>query len=344
MNPLKSASVTIRQVAEAAGVHFSTVSRALNPATRQLVKPQLAKKVQEAAHRLGYHANAAASSLRTGRSKVVGVIVPDLGSMLFPLILEGIDAEFQKSGYMTIIGHTANDDQQQRRILAGLSERQVDGLIIATATLDEPVTGSLLNCRVPVVLINRTDRTGRTPAVLHDDLKGIHLAFEHLVALGHTNIAHLAGPSVLSTGSVRLRGFRLAHQEMLAGAKLGPVVEAKSFSVEAGKVACLSLLKRNKRVTAIVAANDLLAIGCYEALSELGLKCPDEISVTGYNNTAFSGLVRPALTTVNLRLRDMGIEAARMLAGLMSGNAGNADVVLRPSLVVRGSTAPAPTR
>src|ERR1035437_5084706 len=126
--------VTIKQVAAATGVHFSTVSRALNPTTRSRVKPQIATRILETARRLGYRTNTLASSLRTRRSLVIGVVVPDIASLLFPPILEGIESTLLKEGYMTIVANTANDAARHRRILSGMIERQVDGLILATAT------------------------------------------------------------------------------------------------------------------------------------------------------------------------------------------------------------------
>src|SRR5262245_51798770 len=119
--------VTLKQVAEAAGVHFSTVSRALNPGTRDRVRPDVAQRVLDIASKLGYRANGIATSLRTRRSRVVGFVVPDIGSLLFPPILEGIEQTLLERGYMTIVGNTANDPDRHRSVLTGMIERQVDG-------------------------------------------------------------------------------------------------------------------------------------------------------------------------------------------------------------------------
>ncbi|HWM82601.1 MAG TPA: LacI family DNA-binding transcriptional regulator [Pseudolabrys sp.] len=330
--------VTIKQVAAAAGVHYSTVSRALNPATRSKVTPDLADRVIAAAKRLGYRANAAASTLRTRQSKIIGFLVPDLGSLLFPQILVGIEQEFRQAGYLTVVADTGNDPQQHKRILSGLTERQVDGLIVATATLREPVAAAWPGERIPIVLLNRTDDTGLTPAVLHDDQSGIGMAVSHLINLGHRHIAHIAGPSWLSTGVARRRGFRLAIDERLPGTPQ-IIAEAAQYSREAGRTACLGVLAAHPQITAIVAANDLLAIGCCDALTEHGLTCPGDVSVTGYNDIALADVVRPSLTTVQLNHREMGAEAARLLMTLMAGQERRSDIVLRPTLVVRQSTA-----
>jgi LacI family transcriptional regulator len=329
----------MKEVAKASGVHISTVSRALNPATRDLVKAQIAARILETAQQLGYRANTLASSLRTRQSRVVGFVVPDISSLLFPPILEGIEDTLLKMGYMTIVANTANDADRYRSVLSGMTERQVDGLIIAAATLPDPILDEWFLGRTPIVLINRTDESGRAPAVLNDDLRGIGLAVRHLASLGHTRIAHVAGPSRLSTGMMRLRGFNLAVGELSLSDVANTVVEAEAFSREAGRTACLNLLAGKPDITAVVAANDLIALGCYDTFRERGVDCPGDISITGYNDAPFMDMVRPALTTVQIQQREMGAEAARLLLARMQGQDVAADVLLRPKLVVRGSTA-----
>jgi LacI family transcriptional regulator len=343
MTSLQKLPVTMKDVAKAAGVHFSTVSRALNPTTRDLVKPQIAKRILETAQKLGYRTNSHASSLRTKRSRVVGVVVPDIASLLFPPILEGIELSLLKEDYMTIVANSANDLERYRRILAGMMARQVDGLIIASATLHDPVLDEWLENRTPIVLVNRTDESGRAPAVINDDLRGIALAVRHLVDLGHKRIAHIAGPEFLSTGAMRLRGFLLACDEFSIAKTKYSVVPAAAFTREAGRTACLELLAKNPKVTAIVAANDLIALGCYDAIAEKDMSCPGDISITGHNDSPFVDLVRPPLTTVRVDQGEMGVEAARILLAKMSGHNAIADILLRPKLVERQSTA-APRR
>ncbi len=335
----RTSAVTLKQVAEAAGVHFSTVSRALNPATRARVKPQIAARVLQTAQQLGYRANALASSLRTRRSHVIGMVVPDIMSLLFPPILEGVEATLLKEGYMTIVANSANDPARHRRILSGMIERQVDGLILATATLRDPVLDEEIEARAPVVLINRTDESGRAPAVVNDDIRGIGLAVRHLASLGHRRIAHIAGPRWLSTGMMRLRGFSLAVGELSLADPKPPVIEAEAFTREAGRAACLGLIASHPDTTAIVAANDLLALGCYDVFAERNISCPGDISVTGYNDAPFVDMVSPPLTTVRIKQHEMGVEAARLLLARMNGQEIAADVMLRPELVQRRSTA-----
>src|SRR5690606_27971986 len=153
--------------------------------TRDLVKPQIANRILETAKQLGYRTNSLASSLRTKRSRVVGVVVPDIASLLFPPILEGIEHTLLKEGYMTIVANSANDPERHRRILAGMVERQVDGLIIASATLHDPILDEWLENPAPIVMMNRTDESFRAPADVNDDLRGICVAVCHRCYLCH---------------------------------------------------------------------------------------------------------------------------------------------------------------
>ncbi len=335
--------VTLKQVAKASGVHYSTVSRVMDPGRRDGVTREIAIRVLEVAKQLGYRTNTLASSLRTRRSRVIGVVVPDITSLLFPPILVGIEAALLEKGYMMIVGNTGNDAEVHRTVIAGMIDRQVDGLILATVTLHDPIVEEWFEGGAPLVLINRTDETGRAAAVINDDLRGIALAVEHVAGLGHTRIGHIAGPQSLSTGLARFRGFKLAtaEQNLSSGPKF--TVTAAAFTREAGYTACNELLDRKLGITAIIGANDLLALGCYDALAGRGLRCPEDISVTGYNDAPFVDMVMPPLTTVRIQQRQMGIEAARLLLAKIENPAAESmDILLRPALVVRKSTAAVP--
>lgn len=333
--------VTLREVADAAGVHFSTVSRVINPATRGQITSDVAHRVLAIAEQLGYRANTLASSLRTRRSHAVGVVVPDITSLLFPPILQGIEETLIEKGYVSIIGNTDNDPARHARVLREMMGRQIDGLILATATLHDPVIEEWTKRGVPLVMINRTDETGHAPSVITDELRGMALAVNHVAALGHTLIGHVAGPQGLSTGATRAHGFRLAMAALGLPAAPEVMVAATVFGRDAGRAACAQLLKHRPHITAIVAANDLLALGCYDALRDLGLACPETVSVTGYNDLPFVDMVMPPLTTIRIRQREMGAQAAHvLLRWIENDQASNVDIVLRPSLVVRQSTAP----
>jgi len=332
--------VTVRDVARAARVHFSTVSRVMNPRTRDQITEGVAKRVLKAAERLGYRTNALAAGLRTRRSRVIGIIIPYIDSPLYPPILLAIEEILNEQGYVAIISSTQNDPAREERVLAEMMARQVDGLIVGTATRHDPVVKAWVQRGAPLVMINRTDQTGEAPSIIVDDLLGLGLVVDHLVELGHNAIAHIAGPQQLSTGGVRSKGFRKAMARHGLRARAAAITIAEDFTREAGRRACHTLLNQFPQTTAIAAANDLLALGCYEALQERGLSCPKDLSITGYNDSAFVDLLRPPLTTVRIPQREIGIQAARLLVEKIEGRHAFArDVILRPQLIIRHSTA-----
>jgi LacI family transcriptional regulator, galactose operon repressor len=333
--------ITIRDVARAAQVHPGTVSRALNSDTRALVNPETAERVLEAAERLGYRPNRIARGLKTSRSHTIGVLIPDITNPLFPPILRGIEDRLEDAGYTSLIVNTDNDPERERSHLEAMGTRQVDGFISATARLDRELLGELAARGTPLVLVNRSFEDGRVPAVAVDDRRGIRLAVGHVIELGHTRIGHIAGPQNLSTGHRRYLGFLEA---MRAGGLEVPdqhVCFAAAFTEEEGARAYTELLDVAPDLTAIVAANDLLAIGCYDALESRGLICPDDISIVGFNDMPFLDRLRPPLTSVRVPQREIGKVAADLLLERLSGGSQTVrEILLEPTLVIRGSTAP----
>ena len=332
--------ITIEDVARAAGVHASTVSRALNPQRQALVTGAVAARVAAAARRLGYRPDPVAAGLRTRRSSTIGVLVPDIANPLFPPILRGIEAALGDAGYTAIIANTDNDPQRASDALERLAARRADGIILATASRRDSLLERCRKLGLPVVLVNRSIDGGSVSAVVTDDEAGAALAVRHLALLGHRAIGHVAGPRRLSTGAQRRRGFVAALRAIGAGTQPPPIAEAETYEIEAGARAAAALLATNPGITAIVAANDLLALGCYDEAKRLGLACPRDISITGFNDMPFADRFDPPLTTVRIPHRAMGAEAARLLlAEIENPRSPKRAIELQPELVVRGSTA-----
>src|SRR4051812_336930 len=337
--PVRSPSVTLRDVARAARVHPGTVSRALNVETRGLVNEETAERVIRAAEELGYRPNPIARGLKTNRSFTVGVLVPDLTNPLFPPIVRGIEDRLGEAGYTSLIANTDNDPDRERQDFDAMRARQVDGFITATARLDDEFVAETRGVSEPIVLVNRRLEDESLPAVTVDDREGARLAVEHVVALGHRRIAHLGGPQALSTGHQRHLGFRAAM------AAAGLVVDDRAvrfghaFTEAEGARICRELLDQAPDITAIVAGNDLLALGCYDVFAERGLRCPDDMSVVGFNDMPFADRFDPPLTTVRIPHREIGGAAAEILLGQLAGDgAGAPQVRLTPTFVPRGST------
>ena len=338
---MHSKRTRIQDVARIAGVHPSTVSRVLNPGTRRLVSQAVAERIEALARKLGYTADPVAAGLRTRRSATIGVLIPDIANPVFPLILRGIEAALAAAGYTAIIANTDNSAARARGALARLAARRIDGVIVATATRRDALIEQCRRLELPAVLVNRAADGGKVSAVINDDRAGIALAVDHLFALGHRAIGHVAGPANISTGQARRAGFIVAIKAH--GLPAPPVAVADSYSIAAGERACARLLDMG-RMGAIVAANDLLALGCYDELARRGLACPGAVSVTGFNDMAFADRFDPPLTSVRIPHRVMGAEAARLLlAQIANPHAPEQEIKLQPELVVRGSTA-APAR
>src|SRR3954468_2894967 len=338
---VRSTSVTLRDVARAAKVHPGTVSRALNEETRGLVNEETAERVMRAAEELGYRPNPIARGLKTNRSFTVGVLLPDLTNPLFPPIVRGIEDHLGAAGYTSLIANTDNDADRERQDFEAMRARQVDGFITATARLDDDFIAETKELAEPIVLVNRRLEDESLPAVTVDDREGARLAVEHVVALGHRRIAHLGGPQALSTGHQRHLGFLAA----MAAAGLEPDRRAirfgHAFTEHEGARVCRELLDAAPDVTAIVSANDLLALGCYDVLAEQGRRCPDDVSVVGFNDMPFAGRFAPPLTTVRIPHREIGAAAADLLLERLGDGGGEArQVRLQPTFVSRGSTAP----
>jgi LacI family transcriptional regulator len=329
--------VTIRDVAQRAGVNMSTVSRALNPETRHLISDEAVVRVIEAAKALGYRQNKLASALTRGRSQIIGVLLPDIENAVFPPIVCGIEERLAAEGYAVLIADASGTASDRERILEQMFGRQVDGLVVATASRDDQVVRRCILEHVPVVLVNRGEDHRLAPEVVNDDFHSMRLAVDHLVALGHRRIAHVAGPLSLQTGYTRWQGLQIAAQQHRLTSV--PMVEAGEYAREPGRLACNELLKRYRATTAVIASNDLLALGCYDAIAAAGLQCPRDISIVGHNDIPLLDMVNPPLTTLRIQHREMGRQAARLLLERISSpDARPVRITLSPELVVRKST------
>lgn len=331
---------TLRDVAEAAGVHAATASRALNPERRRLVNADTGRRVLKAAESLGYQPNPIARSLKTAKSRTIGLVLPDLTNPLFPPIVRGIEDVLFPTGYSAFIVNTDNDPDREHALIASLRSRQVEGLIVATARLHHPLLQQLHQQGVRMVLVNRRAHNLHVPCITPDDAAGIALAVKHLVDLGHSRVAHLAGPSTTSTGVTRANAFRTAVRENGIDDDPSLIVSCDFWTEQEGARAFRRLLDSGTDVTAVVAGNDLIALGCYDVFAERGISCPGDVSVVGFNDMPFLDKLRPPLTTVAVPHHQIGVEAARMLLeSINETDRPSRSVLLPPSLVVRGSTA-----
>jgi LacI family transcriptional regulator, galactose operon repressor len=346
--------VTLRQVAQDAEVHPSTVSRALNDATSGLVAPDTRERIRRSAEQLGYRPNAVARSLRANHTHTVAMVLPDITNPCCPLVVRGVADELERLAaatrargleghdYTMLLASTDDDPNKEAAVLESMLARQVDGLVLASSGGDATTIAQLCGSERPFVLVDRMVAGLDVPAVTSDDRKGGRLVAAHLVAHGHRRIAELSGPRWLLTGAMRHEG--LVEGLARAGAPLDPFlsVETTTLCVQAGWEATRELLRRGPAPTAVVCGDDLLALGCMDVLAEHGLRVPEDISVTGYNDMPRVDRLAVPLTTIRVSHHQMGVTAGRLLAHLLAGNPPPwpALRLLDVELVVRASAGP----
>lgn len=335
---------TIGEVAALAGVHKGTVSRALNAKTRGQVNPATVLRVQQAVKQLGYVPNIMARGLRTNSSMTIGVVIPDLTNPFFPPIIRGIEEYLAPRGYTALLANTDSNDASERAAYTAMLDRRVDGFIFATGVDDHSLLHEATDSNVFAVLVNRDAIGTDYPLVTGDDETGVAAAVRHLADLGHRSLVHITGDDAISTNRVRSDAFSRAcsSDERLSGVIIP--TEDPRLSVEAGQQAMDELIRSGMRgVTAVTAANDQIAIGVLRAMRAHGIACPDDVSVIGFNDIPYAEDLNPALTTVRVPLRELGVEASRLLlAHLEAGAQSPVRVELPVALVLRDSTGPAP--
>lgn len=328
--------VTIRDVARAAGVSASTVSRAL--ATPDLVNATNREKVLRAAERLGYRPNRAARGLTTGRTGNLGLIVPDLANPFFPGVVKGVQARAREADFAVFVADTDEDVGAEAGLARNLV-KQVDGLVLCSTRMSEQEVLALAS-DVTLVLLHR--RVGDVPAVTVDNADGMRQAVAHLAALGHRRIGYVGGPAQAWSHLERLRGLRDA-----AGAEGVELIEFGSFAPYFESGIAAADLALAARVTAVVGYNDLVALGLLNRFSARGVAVPHQVSVVGCDDVSLATMGSPPLTSVALPKEQAGRAVVSMLIRLFREGQEPPDgatvhMELPTQLIVRGSTGPAP--
>ena len=327
---------TIYDVARLAGVSTATVSRALN-GTGQIA-PATSAAIDTAVRQLGYQPNTVARSLVTKSTQTIALLLPDIANPFYAALVSGIQERALAAGSTMLLCTTEGDPEREEQYLSLLRAKQVDGVLVDGLVLPPERIADFVREGLPIVCLDRDIDSTSVPLVQVDNRLGARLATEHLLSLGHTRIAHVAGAPGLRISDERIGGY----SDALAAAAVEhdpPLVADGSFTEEGGYQATHALLAATK-LTAVFAANDLSALGVMHAIAESGRRVPDGVSVVGFDDLRLARHTTPPLTTV----RQPAFEIAHRATQLLLDLAGGHDVpqrlhLLEPELVIRGSTA-----
>ena len=329
-------AVTIKDVAKAARVSVATVSRALSGSDK--VTDDTRRRVGAVASKLGYVPHEAARSLSNRRTQCIGAVLPDLHGEFFSELIRGIDRAARAHGLHLLLSSSHGDAAELAAALRAMRGR-VDGLLVMSSYADNEVLDKNLQPTLPAVLMNSGEGGERYSALLVDNFGGAAAMVRHLAGRGHHRIAMIAGPEDNFDARERLAGYTQALHELKPGAQAQ--ILRGDFTEESGYKAGRRLVSMSERPEAIFAANDMMAIGCIFALTEAGIRVPDEIAVAGFDDIPIARYVSPALTTVRVRIAELGELALErlVLAIAERGQDRHSVQVVRTELVVRSSCA-----
>lgn len=325
---------TIRDVARAAGVSVATVSRVLNNHAR--VRSETRTRVTAAALALDYTPNEVARSLITNRTHAFGVLLPDLYGEFFSEVLRGVDLRARRDGFHLLVSSSHADGEDLVGALRSMRGR-IEGLIVMAPDVDTAALVQAAGVDIPLVLLDPGVRAVNCDSISIDNAAGARTAVEHLLGLGHRRIATITGPVQNADARQRLAGYRRALEEH--GIAVDAAFEtAGDFTEPSGYAAVARLLELRPRPTAIFAANDYMAIGAMSALTQAGLRIPEDVAVVGFDDIAMARYLNPPLTTVNVDLLDLGARAVQRLVDHKSGSAARRRHEVTPAtLVIRKS-------
>lgn len=328
----------IKDVAREAGVSTATVSHVINGT--KYVTDDTRKRVLDAVERCEYHPNAHARSLASGRSNMLGLLISDISNPFFPEVVKSIEAAAFEHGYHVILLNTNYDPERAAEYVRRLSELSMAGVALMTSELDSELFHEITRRQVSVVFDSHDLASGRMSNICVDYAAGIEEAVRHLVSLGHRRIAHIAGASRIPSGLIRRDAF-LDFMKRYLPDEPAPKVYEGDFRLDGGRRAASEILAAPELPTAVIAANDMMALGAMREFRKAGLSIPADISVVGFDDIAFAALSEPPLTTVCSPRAEIGRRVVEALVALIEHPEQQAVELRIPThLITRDSTAP----
>lgn len=329
--------MNIKAVAAKAGVSIATVSRTING--HASVTRETAENVWRAIRALGYYPNRQARMLVSGRSRTFGLIISDIANPFFPELVKSFEEAALAKQYEVTVANTSYDSHRLRSAVERMIERRVDGVAVMTSEFDPLIIGELSSRGVPIVFLDVGTVQPRISNILVDYESGIRQAMEHLHALGHRRIGFISGPLRLKSADMRRRAVEKCMREYKLP-RLPKLMREANHCVDGGQHAMESLLAEKERPTAVLASNDLTAIGALRAAYAAGLKVPRDISLIGFDDIELCQFTQPQLTTIRLSREELGRSACDALLRVVEGTDPNGhELEVSTQLVLRKSTA-----
>lgn len=329
--------MNIKEVAHRAAVSTATVSRTLNGSN--LVKSRTAEKVWCVIRELGYYPSSQARALVSGRSHLLGLIISDIVNPFFPELVKSFEFAAIHHGYDVIVANTDYSPDRMGICVRRMIERQVDGVAIITSEIEPHLLDELARRKLPIVFLDVGKVKPLMSNIRVDYAKGIREAVQHIISLGHRRIGFISGPHTLKSARVRRSAFLKCISECGFKDHQRIVVEG-NHKVEGGDTAMTQLLSLSDSPTAVLASNDLTAIGAMRAIHRAGLRVPDDISLVGFDDIELTQCTQPPLTTIRLSRSELGQKAFDALHLNLEGHARNGEEIkVNTSLVLRRSTA-----
>jgi len=309
--------ITLKMVAERAGVSVNTASRAIN--NKSDINEETKKRVLKVAQELGYVRNATAVALRTKKTGTLGVVIADNRNPFYAEVLNGIEEAAREKNYHIILANTQRDYQKEEEAINLLLAKRVDGLLITPVQDRNDDIKKLIEANIPFVIVGRDFKNIEVDAVYNDEVKGGFLATEYLIKKGHKRVALINGFLHKSPAKGRLEGYKKVLKKY--GIPFDDaLVTIGDIDVKDGYERTKQLLEKNLDFTAIFAYNDMMAFGAMQAVKEKGLRIPEDIGLVGYDDILFSSLISPSLSTIRLKKQELGAESVRLLLSRINGN------------------------